>query len=87
MSDIKEQRWRNHTFWAPYTNEQLDSAVWLVNHLRDKFEIGEVVMGHNTKHDNIYNMNGVTFRSNYNSCFTDISPAWAFNEFKDRLDK
>jgi N-acetyl-anhydromuramyl-L-alanine amidase AmpD len=87
VSDIEEKKWRTHTYWAPYTKEQLESAISLVNELRTKFDIGGVVMGHNTKDDDIYNINGVTYRSNYNSCFTDINPTWDFKEFKERLDK
>jgi len=84
--EVVVRKWRNHTHWAPYSKEQVNSAVWLVNHLKTKFNIGGEVISDNTKHDNIYNMSGVMYRSNYNSYYTDISPSWDSIKFKEKLE-
>lgn len=84
--EIVNRRWRNHTYWAPYNKEQLDSVVELIKHLRKEFSIRGLVMGHNTKYDNIYSVSGVTYKSNYNEYYNDVTPAWDFEIFKNKLE-
>ena len=42
-------------------------------------------MGHNTKIDGIELFQGIVTRSNYNQRFTDLSPAFDFENFKNLL--
>jgi hypothetical protein len=83
--EILAQKWRNHTYWAAYTEEQMNAAALLVKYLLDEFDIEKNVMGHNTKFDDIYNYKGVAYRSNYNSIYTDVSPAWDFKKFREKV--
>ena len=84
--EIITKKWRTHEYWVPYTNEQLESAVNLVKYLLGEFDIEPNVVGHNTKFDDIYNYNGVCYRSNYNKIYTDINPTWDFNKFKEKIN-
>ena len=44
-------------------------------------------IGHNTKVDSISDYNGIVFRSNYEKSYTDLSPAFDFEEFKNLINK
>ena len=84
--DVYEKRWRNHTYWAKYTDKQLKSATKLVTKLSKDFGITPRCIGHNTKVDGIEYFDGIAYRSNYFSERTDLSPAWDNEEFKNKLE-
>lgn len=83
---VFEKRWRGYTHWSPYTEKQLESAIWLVNKLCDEFYIPKFAIPHNTKIDNLDDFSGVLYRSNLNKDYTDLSPAWNFENFKYKLE-
>ena len=43
-------------------------------------------IGHNVKVDKIEKFNGITTRSNYDSDFTDLNPAFDFDIFIEKQD-
>lgn len=83
---VVKRSWRNHDYWATYSTKQINSLIKLVRHLSEKFDISLQTIGHNTKVDDIYEYNGVVFRSNYLKECTDLSPAWDYNIFKNKLE-
>lgn len=85
-SDVLEKRWRNYRYWAPYSKEQFDSAVELVISLCDEFGIPKTVIGHNTKVESLNNYTGVLYKSNLDKNYTDLSPAWDFEGFKNKIE-
>ena len=84
--EVVEKRWRNFKYWAPYTNEQMGSLIVLVRNLCKEYKIPLNVVSHNTgfKDANIYE--GVLYRSNFEKYYTDISPTWDFETFKNKLE-
>jgi N-acetyl-anhydromuramyl-L-alanine amidase AmpD len=84
--EVYERKWRDKMFWQNYTKEQLDSLVELCEKLTKKFSISKTFIGHNTKVDGIKIFNGIVCRSNYNNKFTDPSPSFKFEEFKNRIE-
>jgi len=84
--EVVERRWRSHTYWAPYSKEQLTSLIDLVTELCNDFYIPHKTLEHNTKVHAITDYEGVVFRSNYSQYFTDLSPAWDYSEFKNKLE-
>lgn len=84
--DIVPRKWRSKNYWAPYSKEQLESSIKLVKYLCGEFNINQTSIGYNTKVDTIADYNGVAFRSNYSSELTDLSPAFNFAEFKNKLE-
>ena len=84
--EIVEKRWRDQTYWAPYKEEQLTSAVKLCKYLCDTFGIPQQTVSHNTKFEGIYEFKGVTFKSNFDKHFSDLSPAWDYVDFKNKLE-
>lgn len=81
-----EKKWRSKVRWAPYSKEQLDSLIWLVNHLIKKFNIERVVYPDNMKINDFKAFKGVTYRSNYSRNFLDVSPAFDFIGFKNAIE-
>lgn len=83
---IIEKRWRSHSYWAPYTQKQVDSAVELVKALCNEFFIPIVAIPHNTKLEGMDNFEGVLYKSNLEKYYTDLSPAWNCETFKYKLE-
>lgn len=84
---VIDKRWRGFRYWEPYSSKQFNSCVDLVMFLCKKHNIENNCVGHNTFIKNIEDFNGVGYRSNYNKDFTDVSPAWDFKKFKNKIEK
>ena len=84
--EISEKRWRNYKFWEPYTIAQFQSTLELVETLCDGFNIPKKVIAHNTKIDNFFDYKGVLYKSNLEKHYTDLSPSWNYEEFKNKLE-
>jgi len=82
--DIK---WRGKLHWAPYTEKQTDSLINLCKKLAKDFNIPLQTVTHNTKIDNISEKRGIYYRSNYTINYLDVSPAFNFREFKNKIEK
>jgi hypothetical protein len=85
-SEVIEKRWRGYTHWSNYTKEQFDSCVELTRMLCDEFFIPNITFKHNTKVDNLSDFRGVMYKSNIDKHYTDLTPAWDFEEFKNKLE-
>lgn len=83
---IFDKKWRKYRFWAPYNEKQLESASKLVKALCEDFSIPTKVIGHNTKVEGVYDYKGVLYKSNFEKFYTDVSPAWNFKEFKNKVE-
>jgi N-acetyl-anhydromuramyl-L-alanine amidase AmpD len=84
---IVEKLWRNQKYWAPFKEKQINSAVNLVTKLCENFDIPLKTVSHNTNFDDAHNYNGILYRSNLERYYTDVSPAWDFELFKNKLEK
>jgi len=81
-----KKKWRNHTYWAKYSDEQINALIELCEYLSNEYNIKLKTIGHNTRVDGVYDFEGVVFRSNFIKEYTDISPAFDFVEFKNKLE-
>lgn len=84
--EVYEKKWRGFNYWAPYTEEQVESAVELVEFLCKKHNIKPRAVSHNTKLDLYGNTYGVFYRSNLEKFHTDVNPNWFFEQFKTKLE-
>ncbi len=84
--EVVEKRWRNYQYWAPYTDEQVDSTVELVKRLCKEFYIPKFAIPHNTKLSQVDDFEGVLYKSNLEKYYTDLSPAWNCEAFKEKLE-
>jgi hypothetical protein len=85
--NVVEKRWRNNKYWAPYTNEQVESALLLISKLCDDFDIPKKIISHNTKIDDFFNYKGVLYKSNLDKNYTDLNPSWDFEIFKEKIEQ
>lgn len=77
---VFERKWRDYFFWQPYTEYQVENLGKLCNELFNSVKIKPQIIDHNTKINGIEKYVGVVTKSNYDSEFTDVSPAFKFNE-------
>lgn len=85
--EVVEIKWRKRIYWVPYTSEQYESTLFLVNKLCDDFFIPKVVTQNNILVDNLNDYTGVLYRSNLTQRYTDLNPTWKFESFKYNLEK
>lgn len=85
-TEVVDKRWRGHDYWSSYNDKQLESASELVRHLCKEFDIPVMAVSHNTKIDNVDDIHGILYRSNIDRQYTDISPAWDFEKFKNKVE-
>lgn len=84
---VVEKSWRNQKFWAPFTSKQIKSTIELTKKLCENFQIPIEAISHNTNFDEAYDFNGILYKSNFKKYYTDISPAWDCELFKNKLEK
>lgn len=85
--NVIARKWREHEFWVKYNEKQVESALELINQLTEDFYIPKTIFGHNTKIDDLSDYQGVLYKSNLEKYFSDLTPAWDFKSFKEKLEK
>lgn len=85
-NEVISKKWRGHDYWSPYTKEQIESVKELVTLLCGEFFIPLTAIIHNTKVDKFSGYEGVIYRSNLDRQYTDLSPAWNCEAFKNNLE-
>jgi N-acetyl-anhydromuramyl-L-alanine amidase AmpD len=84
--EVYEKKWRDYSFWHPYTTEQFTSTVQLCKKLCEDLSIPKKFVGHNVKVDGVELFNGIATKSNYHHRYTDLSPAFSFENFKKEIE-
>lgn len=82
-NEVLTKRWRNHTYWDKYTEQQMESLKELVKFLCEEHKIPKNFIGHNVYDENVDLYKGITFRSNYYQESTDVSPAFDLEILKN----
>ena len=85
--DVFEKKWRTYNYWVQYKKEQIDSAVNLVKELCEEFYIPLTAMTHNTKMNDLEEYSGILYKSNIEMYYTDLSPAFDFEYFTNKIKK
>lgn len=85
--DVFEKKWRTYNYWVQYKKEQIDSAVNLVKELCEEFYIPLTAMTHNTKMNDLEEYSGILYKSNIEMYYTDLSPAFDFEYFTNKIEK
>jgi hypothetical protein len=83
---VFERKWREYFFWQPYTDSQLENLGKLCIDLFKTVKIKQQIIEHNTKINGIEKFAGVVSRSNFNTLFTDVNPAFSFDEFLKKIE-
>lgn len=79
--EVYEKKWRDYLFWEPYTENQVIKTAELCDKILSDNSINRFVMNHNTKVMNADKLEGILYRSNYDTMFTDLSPSFDFDNF------
>ncbi len=85
--EVYQKRWRDHSFWSNYPDEQLRSCAELIVTVCQELGIPINLVGHNVKLDKALNFEGILTRSNYNEYWTDLSPSFNFEKLKTYIDE
>lgn len=83
--EIINRKWRDYFFWQPYTQVQVEKCAELCNGLMEKFSIDKKCIGHNTKTNYVDRFDGIVTRSNFDTKYTDVSPAFDFELFEKKI--
>jgi hypothetical protein len=83
---VFERKWRDYFFWQPYPEEQIMLTAKLCVEISKETTIPLISVEHNTKINGIEKFEGIVTRSNFDSDFTDISPAFNFEKFINYLE-
>lgn len=84
--NVFEKKWRDYFFWQPYTEEQVESTNSLCDKLLKEMKIKPQIVEHNTKIAGIEKYVGIVSKSNYDTIYTDLSPAFNFNELLKKIE-
>ena len=84
--NVFEKKWRDYFFWQPYTEEQVLSTNSLCTKLLKEMKIKPQIVEHNTKIAGIEKFVGVVSKSNFDTNYTDLSPAFNFNELLKNIE-
>jgi N-acetyl-anhydromuramyl-L-alanine amidase AmpD len=83
---IYEKKWRDYFFWQPYTEIQIENTVELCKKLTKELSINKECIGHNTKINGVERYEGIVTKSNFDIEFTDVSPAFNFEQFINQIE-
>jgi N-acetyl-anhydromuramyl-L-alanine amidase AmpD len=84
--NVFEKKWRDYFFWQPYTEEQVKSTSSLCVKLLKDMNIKSQIVEHNTKIAGIEKYVGIVSKSNFDMSYTDLSPAFNFNELLKNIE-
>ena len=84
--DVYEKKWREYFFWQPYTETQIEYTAKLCKKISEEMRIPIEVVEHNTRINGVEKFRGITSKSNFDSVFTDLSPAFNFETFLKYLN-
>lgn len=81
-----DRKWRDYFFWDPYSETQIDSLSKLCKMIIKDMRMSKEVIEHNTKINGIEKYEGIVTRSNFDSNYTDLSPAFDFEKFRNKFE-
>jgi N-acetyl-anhydromuramyl-L-alanine amidase AmpD len=84
--NVFEKKWRDYFFWQPYTEEQIEYTSSLCKKLLKEMKIKPQIVEHNTKIVGIEKYVGIVSKSNFDMNYTDLSPAFNFNELLKNIE-
>jgi len=83
---VLEKKWRDYFFWQPYTEQQVQSTYSLCGKLLKELKIKSQIVEHNAKIAGIEKFIGIVSKSNFDINYTDLSPAFNFNELLKNIE-
>jgi N-acetyl-anhydromuramyl-L-alanine amidase AmpD len=81
-----DKKWRDYYFWHPYSDKQMESLSTLCKSIIKETSIKKQVIGHNTKTSGVEKYEGIVTKSNFSTRYTDVSPAFNFENFTKQIE-
>ena len=82
---VYQKLWREMRYWEKYTDEQMESTVFLCKHLIKEYRIPLNCVGYHVLEDGLKDFEGITSRGNYDVKYLDLNPSFDFNIFMDKM--
>jgi hypothetical protein len=82
---VYEQNWKNSRYWEIYPKKQFDATIELCEFLCKKHKIKLDSLGFNSFHEEASMFEGIVTRSNFNIDYNDLSPAFDFKKFLNKI--
>ena len=83
---VYEKKWRDFIFWDTYTEQQVESLIFLCKKLIKDLDIKGKFVGHNTKINGAEKVEGILTRSNFFLDSTDLNPSFNFDLFLKKIE-
>jgi N-acetyl-anhydromuramyl-L-alanine amidase AmpD len=83
---VFEKKWRDYYLWQPYTTSQMENTYEICSKIAEDNSIDKKFIGHNTKIEGAEKYEGIICRSNFDSSYTDLSPAFDFGYLQKKFD-
>lgn len=83
---VYHRDFKEYCYWENYTPEQMDALVGLCKALCAQFNIVNDCIGFNFYNEETKYFKGIVCRSNYSYDFCDLSPAFHWKEFMDKME-
>lgn len=83
---VYEKLWKNCRYWERYTEEQYNSLALLCEFLIKEYGIERDALGFNVHEPDSIGFYGILTRSNYDSDYSDLNPAFDFQKLLKMLN-
>ena len=81
------KKWKNLSWWIPYTKQQTESLIYLLLKLKSELIIDNwTVRSSNVFDKGIRKLNGVMYKSNFDKKHLDPNPSLDFNKINENLN-
>jgi N-acetyl-anhydromuramyl-L-alanine amidase AmpD len=85
--NVVEKKWMTYNYWEFYTDEQIESAVYVCKKLCKQFKIPKEVIHFHHYHQSTIDFHGIVLRSNYIDGSTDTNPLFDITKFNELLNE
>ncbi len=82
---VYEKNWKGSRYWEYYDPKQFKATVELCEYLCEKYKIPLDSLGFNAFHEDAAKFKGIVCRSNFDHDFNDLSPAFDFKKFLNKI--
>lgn len=82
---VIEKNWMGYRFWEKYTENQINSLIFLTKMMCNKHNIPKELIDFNHYHENIVKFRGIVYRSNYIENSSDVNPSFDSIKFNEKI--
>lgn len=84
--NVVEKKWKDFTYWESYTEQQMNSLVYLCRVLVNEFNMVNDSYGHSSYEENTKLFKGIVCRSNYSFDYYDLNVTFNWKRFLNDMN-